>query len=202
MANRIDHVGIRWAALGLFCILVPVGSGSSAWWQDGPGATRDGQGSIPPPPGVTVTATLSKAEYRPLEPIVVTCKVTNTSGREISLPSLDAADPNDSKYYMFEIAAKDGYGRESPPTLFYNGVIGMLERHGANRLKRGDGVEKRLVANLIRDMTGRGKYVVTIEVPYFDRGLKGRLIARSEPLTLRVVDEPEAGKDKPEVGRE
>lgn len=134
-------------------------------------------------------ATINGEEFRPLEPIVVKVDIRNLSKHPYRLPHHGTWSPEDDIYTVCNIVVKDSTGREVPGTVFeLRGVNGFVRGGKPETLWPGKSLELSLVANLMKDMTLRGKYTIVVEVFYCraDSDQKKWDKAHSDTLNVRV----------------
>jgi hypothetical protein len=137
-----------------------------------------------------ITVTASKKSYRPLEPILLTIELRNTSEKEFVKVPMER-----SVYPAIPIDATDEQGVAVEKTRY-------VKNHRVNNTNF-EGIEPKgtrpmkLLANLVNDMTDRGEYTIIAHAAFYSKSNGGRRWVGSKPITIRVEGEP-MGSDEEE----
>ncbi len=189
MAHRKFSSGVIKFCLIVSCIiifaLVPIFRQRwSAAREDMPAKEKEAD-----KPQLTVALSLPRQVYRPLDPIIATVKIINSSEETVHLKMFGAYQSVD-----FEVDQLNSTNLERVPKTFYykrqvEQSLGVPTKGGEYTLRPGEVRTKRLVVNIVSDMTLTAPYSVVAALPYWtsvERDPKQERVARSAPLKVEV----------------
>jgi len=188
--------GILLLALGI--LVLPAWGGGENDRHDEPMRLATAQDARRITDDVKVTATVSEAAFRPLEPIRLDVEAENVSTRSLVLHNHGYLPK--APYRRFRILVFDDQGKRLPRTRYYTidvpqRVVPLnLSRFGSWSFDPGEFIKGKLVANLVYDMTSPGDYAIIVEFPTDQtREIEGEevsVVAQSEAIPVRVVADP------------